>query len=264
MNNQKVALITGASSGLGRELAYIFAENNYNLVLTARDIKQLEITKKNCLKKAKNTNPIIILVTADLENINNLDNVIETAIGYFDKLDLLVNNAGLSMWELNKNLTFDEHKKIFNINYFACIYLINKALPYLRDSRGTVLTISSAQSFLAVPYHTAYVASKHALNGFIKTIRLEEPDVKFVLSMPGWIDGTNLRVNAIGPEHKVGAKKRRIATVSCEKVALDCYNSVINKKLNIYSPGYLKILHISSQLVYKIIDFVMCKIFKLS
>lgn len=258
----KVVLITGASSGLGQELAYIFAKNNYNLLLVARNKEQLEYTKSKCLELLNNNINIQVFV-ADLENLNNIDNLIKYTIDHFGRLDILINNAGLGMWQLNKDTSLEQHKKIFDINYFAPIYLINNFLPYLQKTCGIVLNISSVQGFLAMPYHAAYVASKHALNGFIRTIRLEEPNIKFILHMPGWIDGTNLRKNAIGPEHKIGAKKRRIATVTVKRAALDCYNSIVNNKLDIYSPKYLIVLHKFSEFIIKIINNVLIRIFKL-
>jgi NAD(P)-dependent dehydrogenase (short-subunit alcohol dehydrogenase family) len=118
-------------------------------------------------------------------------------------------------------------ERLVQVNYLGAVYCIHASLPALKESRGTIVAISSLQGEIAIPRHTGYSASKHALNGFLEALELElEGQVRILNVMPGWITGTKLRTNAFragGRDGGVGAKKggASVSVEECSRLIID-------------------------------------------
>ncbi|XP_012225368.1 dehydrogenase/reductase SDR family protein 7-like isoform X1 [Linepithema humile] len=196
----KVVMITGASSGLGEALAHIFYSCGCRIILVARRKEELERVKNDLMSTHQTvpTHPPII-VSLDLTNINNLKDEVIKAISIHGRIDVLINNAGISYRGEVINTNVDVDIKVMVLNYFSQIALSKIVLPFMMEQQsGHIVGISSVQGRIAIPFRSAYAASKHALQAWYDTARAELSDknIKFTIVNPGYIK-TSLSLNAL-------------------------------------------------------------------
>lgn len=196
MESGQVAIVTGASSGLGRELAVALAKQGTRLVLAARGGEGLEETARLA------SQPDALILPGDLSDLGSCRLLIQRSVDQFGRLDHLVLCAGLGMWARLDEVTDPTlFERLIAVNYLSAVYCTHAALPHLRQSQGLITVISSLQGRVGVPLHTGYAGAKHALHGFFDSLRMEleagKPDILMVL--PHWIGDTALRRNAVGP-----------------------------------------------------------------
>jgi len=240
----KTVVITGASSGLGSEIARTFAGLKANLVLCGRDRTRLTKVSEECVSAG--SEPLII--SADITNSNDCKKLVEQTVERFGNLDYLVANAGISMWanfEDVKDLTL--FRKLIDTNYLGVVNCVHHALPHLRQSRGMIVAISSIQGKIGVPLHTGYVASKHALQGFCDALRTEvaSSGVGVLVVMPHWLRGTKLRENAFGADgRKLGGSsaKHTGESISLEECTRKIVRAMKKRKRELVIPPKLKLL----------------------
>jgi short-subunit dehydrogenase len=193
-----VVVITGASKGIGAELARQLAAKGARLVLAARNLPELEAVAAQC----RASGATVVTVKADVAVERDCQAVIAGAVLAFGRVDALVNNAGMSMWarfEEIRDLAVLE--RIMQVNYMGAVYCTRHALPYLREARGRLVGISSLAGRTGVPTRTGYAASKHAMTGFFDSLRieLEGSGVTVTMIYPGFV-ATGIRENATGPD----------------------------------------------------------------
>lgn len=255
----KTIIITGASSGLGRTLALELAKTGANLVLSGRDHDRLEETKK--LVQDFASPPLI--VSGDVTKPEDCKRLVDFSISQFGSLDSLITSAGVSMWA-----KFEEVEdvsifgKIMETNYLGALFCVYYALPHLRESKGMVVAISSIQGKIGVPFHTGYVASKHALHGFLGSLRTElnGSNVHILTVMPHWLKGTNLRKNAFGKSGDViGESKREHSkeSITLEKCSKEIIEAMVKRKRELIIPPRLKVLPWLALLNPKILDSII-------
>ena len=195
--NQTI-IITGASSGIGKILAIKLAQQKANLVLAARNKSALEITAQECVKVGGKA----IVVPTDVTNPEACQKLIEDSVAAFGTIACLVNNAGLTMWakfdEIEDISIFDQ---IMKVNYLGSVYCTYYALPHLKNSRGLLVAISSLTGKTGVPTRSGYAASKHAVQGFFDSLRIELKDtgVDVLVVSPGFI-ATDFRQHLLGAQ----------------------------------------------------------------
>lgn len=165
--NDKVVVITGASSGIGRALALEYAKRGASLSLAARRINLL-IELKNELPGAD-----ILIVQTDVSIESDCKNLIDSTIKHFGGIDILINNAGLSMRALFDEIELKSFKQLMDVNFYGTVYCTKYALPHLIKSKGSLVGIISVAGHVALPARSAYSASKFAIRGFLDTIRVE-------------------------------------------------------------------------------------------
>jgi NAD(P)-dependent dehydrogenase (short-subunit alcohol dehydrogenase family) len=166
---EKVVVITGASRGIGAELAYQLSEQGARLALAARDISRLETVAGQCQARGGEA----ICIPTDVSEAILCQDLIEGAVKHFGRLDMLVNNAGITMWakfEEVQDLTI--YEKIMRVNYLGSVFCTYYALPYLKQSRGRLVAVSSLTGKAGVPTRSGYAASKHAMVGFFDSLRM--------------------------------------------------------------------------------------------
>jgi len=196
----KVVVITGASSGIGRELAYRLAENGAKLSLAARDVEALEAVKAECEKRGGQA----IAVPMDVAEQTQSESLMRKTVEAFEGIDILVNNAGISMWAYFEEVTdLSIFEQIMRVNYLGSVYCTHYALPHLKASSGQVVGVSSLTGKNGVPTRSGYAASKHAMVGFFDTLRIELADAGVAVSMiyPDFV-ATETRKRAFGPDGK--------------------------------------------------------------
>lgn len=187
------AVVTGASSGIGAAIARELAAVGARLLLTGRDLAALDRVAASCEKAGD-----IETVAGDLTAAEVQEEIVARAVGAFDGLDLLVNNAGISMNARFAELDEDVLREIFEINFFAAASLTHLALPELIRSRGAIVVMSSVVGLVGTPTRSAYAASKHALHGLFDALRAElrPHGVTVTVVCPGFV-ATPIRERAL-------------------------------------------------------------------
>lgn len=198
MFNNKTIIITGASSGLGRQLAIQLASLGANLVLMARRLPALQETAQACcLTQAAQC----IEVVGDVTRPEDCKLLIDTALAEFGRIDYLINNAGVGMWSPFVDIThLDIFEKLIATNYLGTVYCTYYALPFIKQQKGMIVAISSLQGKIGIPWKTGYTAAKHAVQGFFDSLRLEidpRQGMEILVVSPGWIQDTQLGENTL-------------------------------------------------------------------
>ena len=166
----RVVLLTGASSGIGAELARQLAAAGARLALVARDTTRLEQVAAECRALGADA----LVVTGDVSLEPSCAAVVATTVAHFGRLDVLINNAGLGASgrfdEITDLTVFDT---LMRVNYLGSVWCTAHALPHLTRSGGQIVAISSLTGLTGVPKRTAYAATKHAMAGFFDSLRIE-------------------------------------------------------------------------------------------
>lgn len=166
----KVIIITGASSGIGLASAKLFASFGARLALAARSMDKLEALAREISSDPESQ---ILCVKTDVSREEDCRNLIEKTAGKFGRIDILVNNAGISMRALFKDCDLSVIKSLMDVNFWGTVYCTKFALPYLLESRGSVVGVISIAGFAGLPGRTGYSSSKYAIRGFLDTLRIE-------------------------------------------------------------------------------------------
>lgn len=164
----KVIIVTGASSGIGLATARLFASLDAKVVMAARSIDKLEQYR---LEMPVPDNVLCVKTDVSLEE--ECKNLIEETVKKFGRIDILVNNAGISMRAMFIDLDLDVIKRLMDTNFWGTIYCTKYALPYLLESKGSVVGVISTAGHIGLPGRTGYSASKFAIRGFLNTLRVE-------------------------------------------------------------------------------------------
>jgi short-subunit dehydrogenase len=166
----KTVLITGASTGIGRALALELAHQGAQLALNARDADRLGETAGECAA----TGAAVIAVAGDIALAADCRQIVARTLERFQKLDALVNNAGMTMWARFDALAdLAPLERLLAVNYLGAAHTTAAALPYLKNSRGLIVAVASVAGLTGVPERTGYAASKHAMVGFFESLRIE-------------------------------------------------------------------------------------------
>ena len=196
----KVVIITGASSGIGRELAHQLADQGAWLSLAARRAPLLDEAKAECEKRGGKA----IAIRTDVSDPDQCANLIKRTVDEFGRIDTLVNNAGITMWAAFEAVSdLGIFEQIMRVNYLGSMYCTYFALPHLKQTRGLIVGISSLTGKTGVPTRSGYAASKHAMVGFFNSLRIEVGPYGVGVTMiyPGFV-ASEVRARAFGPDGK--------------------------------------------------------------
>jgi NAD(P)-dependent dehydrogenase (short-subunit alcohol dehydrogenase family) len=167
---EKVALVTGSSSGIGLETSLALARNGFHTFATMRDVSKDEEIKEVVRKENLN----VEILQLDVDNEESVNEAINIVMEKKDRIDVLVNNAGYGMWGTVEDVSIDEFKEQFETNFFSIIRLIHKVAPIMRkQSYGNIVNISSVAGRIGFPVSPAYISSKFALEGLSESLRFE-------------------------------------------------------------------------------------------
>ena len=183
---EKVALVTGSSSGIGYETSLSLAREGYFTYATMRDLKKAEAVKKI----AENENLPLKVIELDVDNEDSTENAIRSIIDEKQRIDVLVNNAGWGIWGTAEDVSLEEFREQFETNFFSIIRMIQKVAPVMRkQGTGDIVNISSIAGRIGFPVSAAYISSKFALEGLSESIRYElgQFGVNVIIIEPGVI-----------------------------------------------------------------------------
>jgi short-subunit dehydrogenase len=190
----KVIWITGASSGIGKALAIELSKIDCKLILSSRRKEALVDVKNQCSNTA-----IIEVLPFDLANYDHMTDVVDKAISCFTKVDILINNGGISQRSLIINTDISVDKKLMEIDYLGTVALSKALLPhFISNQSGHFVTVTSLMGKFSSPYRSAYCGAKHALHGFFDSLRMEhdKDQIKVTMICPGFVN-TNVARNAL-------------------------------------------------------------------
>ena len=261
----KSVIITGASSGLGAALALHLARAGARLALFSPEGDRQREVASLCEEAGGRA----LAVIGDVTNPGDCEKLADRTAAHFGSVDFLVANAGISMWAGFPEIRdLDVFKRLIEVNYLGAVNCVYHALPHLRRSRGMIVAITSIQGKIAVPMHTGYVASKHALQGFCESLRmeLEGSGVDVLTVLPHWLRGTELRMHALGKDGRelgTSSRKHSRESVSIEAACEAILDAMRRRRRELVIPWKLKLLMglnlLSPRLAESIINSAMKK-----
>ena len=167
---EKVALVTGSSSGIGYETSLSLAREGYFTYATMRDLKKADKIKKI----AENENLSLKIIELDVDDEDSTEDVIKSIINEKQRIDVLVNNAGWGMLGTAENVSLEEFREQFETNFFSVVRMIQKVVPVMRkQGTGDIINISSLAGRIGFPVSSAYISSKFAIEGLSESLRYE-------------------------------------------------------------------------------------------
>uniref|UniRef100_T1ITV2 Dehydrogenase/reductase SDR family protein 7-like n=1 Tax=Strigamia maritima TaxID=126957 RepID=T1ITV2_STRMM len=260
----KVVLITGASSGLGEVLAAEFYKVGCKVILASRRLDELEKVKSNLLNLRGNDvlpehQPVILQL--DLADVKSLPDKAKEALNFYGKVDILINNAGISYRGDILSTAVEVDIKVMIVNYFGQIALTKAILPQMMKNKcGHVVAIGSIQGKVAIPHRSAYSASKHALQAFFDSLRAElvDTNIKVTVINPGYIK-TNLSLNAMnGDGSTYGVMDDTTASgMDPTFAAKQILQAIVLEKNEIYLSGWIPTLAIYLRLLCPSLYFAL-------
>ena len=233
----KIIWITGASSGIGEALAYAFAKENAKLILSSNNAEQLNRVEEKCLEQCT----FCAAIPFDLEQPDSIKEALGKVMLLFPKIDILINNGGVSQRTLIKDTSMEVFRKIMEINLFGAVILTKLVLPVMTaNGGGHIVATSSISGKFGFPLRSAYAASKHALHGFFETVRLENIDenINVTIVCPGRVR-TNISYNAISIDGKAHGKMDdgQNDGITPEKCALQILKAIRKNKKEVLIGG---------------------------
>lgn len=190
----KVVVITGASSGIGEAMAFLYAAQGACVVLGARSTEKLQLIAGDIRAKGGRA----AFCRVDVTDPAECRELIETAVRTFGGVDVLICNAGISMRALFDDVELDVLHRLMDVNFWGTVNCCKYALPWLQRSKGSVVGISSVAGLHGLPGRTGYSASKYAMTGFLETLRIEnlKKGLHVMIACPGFT-ASNVRFSAL-------------------------------------------------------------------
>ncbi len=239
--NNKIVIITGASSGIGRALAVEFASRGAHLVLAARQYVALcELTES----LIKQYHIQAVAVQCDVSVEEDCDLLIKQAILTYGKIDVLINNAGISMRALFNDADVSVLKSLMDVNFWGTVYCTKYALPHIIKTKGSVVGVSSIAGYKGLPGRTGYSASKFAMNGFLDALRVEhlKTGVHILTACPGFT-ASNIRNTALAKDGSQQGEStlHEEKMMTAEEVAKRIADGVATRKRTLIMTGQGKL-----------------------
>ncbi|KAF7838791.1 11-beta-hydroxysteroid dehydrogenase 1B-like [Senna tora] len=257
----KVVLITGASSGIGEHLAYEYAKRGALLALCARRENAL----REIADKARDCgSPDVIIILADVSKVEDCMRMLDETVNHFGRLDHLVNNAAISTSNLFEEVTdITVLRPIMETNFWGSVYATRFALPHLKKSKGKIVAMSSADSWMPAPRRNVYNASKAAIVSMYETLRVEVgSEVGITIVTPGYIESEFTKGKFLTAQGKVEVDQDlRDVEVSAMPVgsASGCARAVVNSVARgdryLTTPSWFRITYLFKLLCPELVEW---------
>lgn len=230
MLENKVILITGASSGIGAALVRESLGRGALVVLAARNIALMRELVNDYSPSS------YLVVQTDVSNESDCRQLINEAIKRFGRIDVLINNAGVSMRALFGVVKLEVLEHLMQVNFWGAVYCTHHALPHVLRSKGSVVGVSSVAGYKGLPARSGYSASKFALQGFLECLRIEnmKTGLHVLIACPGFT-ASNIRKTALAEDGSVQGESPRAEEkmMTAEEVAKHILDAVIKRKRNL-------------------------------
>ena len=239
--NSPVVLITGGTSGIGRACALAFGQAGYQVAFTGRDEARLTATATELSAAGIAHLPI----RADVGDEADAERAVHETVDHFGSLQVLLNNAGISMRARFQDADLAVIKRLMQTNFFGTVFSTKFALPHLLKSKGSVVGVSSVAGYRGLPGRTGYSASKFAMNGFLEALRTELLDqgVHVLTAAPGFT-ASNIRQTALAADGSAQGESPRDegAMMSSAAVAAEILKAVQQRKRTLLLTGQGKLV----------------------
>lgn len=220
-------VITGASSGIGEALARRFATAGARVVVAARRVDRLD---KLVAELGRDQ---ILAVQTDVTREEECRLLVEKTVDRFGRIDVLINNAGISMRALFEEVSLDVMHRLMDVNFWGTVYCTKYALPWLLKSKGTVTGIISVAGHVGLPGRSGYAASKFAVRGFLDTLRIEnlKNGLHVLVVAPGFT-ASEVRLSALtaNGSQQGESPRNEAAMMSAETCAAHIFNAIKKRK----------------------------------
>ncbi len=250
---KRVIIITGASSGIGKALAGAYALPENALVLGARNLEKLQQVTDNLKDKCDD----VLCLATDVSKEDDCKNLIDTAVKNYGRIDVLINNAGISMRAIFEETELSVLRSLMDVNFWGTVYCSKFALPYLLESKGSVAGVSSIAGYKGLPGRTGYSSSKFAMHGFLETIRIEnlKKGLHVLIACPGFT-ASNIRNTALGKDGSQQGESPRdeAEMMSAEEVAQHIKNAISKRKRSLILTGQGKLTVVLNKFFPKLVD----------
>ncbi|WP_347160155.1 SDR family oxidoreductase [Pontibacter chitinilyticus] len=225
----KVVIVTGGTSGIGKALAFAFGKAGAKVAFSGRKLQGLEETSAELTAAGIDNLPI----QADVSQEEECRRMVQETVSKYGQLDVLINNAGISMRALFEDVDLEVLRKVMDINFWGTVYSTKFALPYIQQAKGSVIGISSVAGYRGLPARTGYSASKFAMHGFLETLRTEllHSGVHVLLACPGFTASNirNVALSANGQQQGETPREEE-KMMSAEEVANRILHATIKRK----------------------------------
>lgn len=254
----KVVIITGASSGIGKALAYEFALSGSKVVVSARNYDKLVEIADDIRQKDGE----VFAVKTDVSVELDCKNLVEKTIEKYGAIDILINNAGVSMRALFEDTDLLVIKKLMDVNFWGVVYCTKYALPHILAQKGSVVGVSSIAGIKALPARTGYSASKYAMRGFLESLRVEnlKKGINVLIAYPGFT-ASNIRNTSLSADGTPQGESPRNEEkmMRAEEVAVHIHNAVLKRKNEIVLTSQGKTLYVINKFLPKVLDTMIYK-----
>lgn len=247
----KVVIITGASSGIGKSLAVVFAKAGANVVVAARNMEKL-IQLKEELKDFN-----VLPIQTDVSKEADCKRLIDEAIRHYGTIDILINNAGISMRAIFEEVDLNVIRQLMDINFWGTVYCTKFAFPYILKNKGSVVGVSSIAGYKGLPARTGYSSSKFAMQGFLETLRIEnlKKGLHVLIACPGFT-ASNIRNTALSKNGTMQGESplNEDKLMTSEEVAEQILKAIIKRKDRIVMTTQGKLVVLLNKFFPKLID----------
>lgn len=231
----KVAVITGGSMGIGEGIAKLFLDEGAKVVLCSRDLERTEAARQR-LGGGERT----LAVACDVSRRDQVDALVQTALGKFGRIDILINNAGFGLNDTVAALDMEQLRKLFDTNFFGAVECMQAVIPVMRkQGSGDIVNISSVSGHISMPYMSAYAASKFAMNAMGRAARMElkRHNINVCNVCPGYI-ATDFAQNMMKGRHaqRVGGSVKY--AVGVDVVARAVLKGILKHKRQVVVPWF--------------------------
>jgi len=202
----KIVIVTGASSGIGKATALRFAQKGAHLVLAARSVANLNILSEQLTPFGVE----VLIVPTDVSKEADCKNLMDKALEKFGRIDVLVNNAGISMRAAFADIELDVLKKVMDVNFWGTVFCTRYAMASILKSKGSIVGVSSIAGYKGLPGRTGYSSSKFAMHGFLESVRIEnlKNGIHVLIACPGFT-ASNIRNTALDANGSVQGETPR-------------------------------------------------------
>ncbi|MBW3467313.1 SDR family oxidoreductase [Arthrospiribacter ruber] len=236
----KVVIVTGATSGIGEACALAFGKEGAKVAITGRSQVKID----NTLHRLQQQGITAIGILADASSEEDNEKAAIETLKAFGRIDILINNAGISMRALFEELDLDVFKKVMDTNFYGSVYATKYCLPEILKNKGSIVAVSSINGYRGTPARTAYTASKYAMNGFFEALRTEvmKRGVHILVASPGFTS-SNIRNNALTADGNTQGESPRQEDkmMSADTVAKHILSATLKRKRDIVLTGQGKL-----------------------
>jgi len=255
----KVAVITGASMGIGEAIAKTFADQGASVVLLSRDAGRAEAVRTR-IGHADRT----LALACDVRNREEIDRVLSLTMHHFHRIDIWVNNAGHGILDSVAQVDMSAVHETFETNFFGAVEAMQKVIPVMKQQgSGTIINISSVVGHIPLPFHAIYSATKFAMNAVGKGARIElrQSGINVLTVCPGYVR-TDFGANALRGGEQKQVRPESVRGISADRVARAVLRGYVQGKREVVVPWYMHPVIKLYQLLPGLVEWGMARMLR--